>query len=209
MELKKYAALGIGSFIVSLTATAGPSRIVDLSASPTNGGIILTWTAPTNSGTATLTNIDVRYDINPINSLNWSNKTQITWLTDPGALGTGQMAIITDLTPNTAYFFAISVQDSDGIWSTMSNLALATAGDTTYAISVAWDPSRDGSVTNYFLYIGSMSGTYDISTNLVGNVTVTPVVGVLRWGFDYFFNLTAVGNDRESDPAGEISYYRP
>ncbi len=63
MKIKMYATFGW--LFVPLITMAGPSRVMDLSASSTNGGTVLAWTAPTPSGVTTLSSIDVRYDTSP------------------------------------------------------------------------------------------------------------------------------------------------
>ena len=189
-----------GWLFVPLLTMAGPSRVMNLSAISTNGGTVLTWTAPTPSGVTTLSSIDVRYDTSPINTLNWASKTRVVWLTDPGTPGTVQMAVVTSLTPNTTYYFAIKVQDSMGSWSTMSNLAMVSTGGSTYTVTLAWDPSPDATMTNYNIYVGTASGTYDVGTNLVGNVTSGAVTG-LAWGTIYYYAVIA------SDANGIQGYF--
>ncbi len=110
------------------------------------------------------------------------------------------MAVVTSLTPNTTYYFAIKVQDSAGSWSTMSNLAMVSTGGSTYTVTLAWDPSPDATMTNYNIYVGTASGTYDVSTNLVGNVTLGTVTG-LAWGTIYYYAVIA------SDANGIQGYF--
>ena len=204
--MKMYAAFGW--LLVPLSIMAGPSRVMDLSTSSTNGGTVLTWTAPTPSGVTTLSSIDVRYGTSPINTLNWASKTRVAWLTSPGTPQTVQTATVTSLTPNTTYYFAVKVQDSAGSWSTMSNLAMVSTGGATYTVMLAWDPSASSYVTSYNIYVGTASATY---TNVIstGNVTLATVTG-LAWGVTYYYAATAVDiNGVESDFSNEISYKRP
>lgn len=206
MNIKICAAFG-WLFVPFLTM-AGPSRIMDLSAISTNGGTVLTWTAPTPSGVTTLSSIDVRYDTSPITTLNWASKTRVAWLTSPGTPHTVQTATVTSLTPNTTYYFAIKVQDSTGSWSTMSNLAMVSTGGATYTVILAWDPSMSSSVSSYNIYVGTASATY---TNVIstGNVTLGTVTGLV-WGVTYYYAATAVDtNGLETDFSNEISYKRP
>lgn len=206
MNLKMYATFSW--LIISLSVMAGPTRITDLVCSSTNGGAFISWIAPTPSGSTTLTNLDVRYGTSPITTLNWNSKTRVAWLTDPGTPGTIQNAVVTGLIPGAIYYFAVRVQDSSGSWSTMSNLGFTMIGDSTYSVTLAWDPSPDSAVTHYYTKIGLGSGTYSI-TNLVGNVTTSRVFD-LSWGVTYYFVVTA-GDAylNESDPSNEISYMPP
>ena len=206
VQVKKYL---IFLFFVSLRlAIAQPTRVTDLSAVATNGGVVLTWTAPTTLAAA-LTNLDVRYDTSPINKLNWSSKPQLIWLTDPGMSGTIQNAVVTGLTPKSNYYFALKTQDSTGLWSTISIVVLVVAGGSTYSAGLAWDPSTAESATNYDVYVGSTSGTYDISTNRVGNVT-SFTVSNLTWGVAYYISVTKIDNlGFESDFSNEVLCQKP
>jgi len=212
MKIKVYAVLGW--LIIPLSIMAKPSMIVDLSAVQTNGGVILTWTAPTPSAGTTLSNLDVRYDTSPINTGNWSSKPQVAWLqlpwTSPGTQDVVQTAIITtELTPNVTYYFAIKTQGSDGSWSTMSYPIIISAGSSTYSITLAWDPSPDATMTNYSICVGTASGTYDVGTNLVGNVTLGTVTG-LTWGVTYSYAVIASdANGIQGYFSNELLHHQP
>ncbi len=187
---------------------ASPGRITNLSGVATNGGVCISWTAPTSTVGASLTNMDVRCDTSTISALNWKNKARVVWLSDPGVSGTTQTAVISDLAPDTTYYLAIKTQDSSGAWATMSNLLILKSGNTTYGVTLAWDPSTSSDVSKYAIYIGTGSGDYNTVTN-IGNVTSCTVTGLL-WGVTYYFVATAATSDGlESDPSNEVSIKRP
>lgn len=200
------------NFLVCSLLKAAPARITDLTAVQTNGGVILLWTVPSGSS---LTNIELRYSTSSINTLNWSGKSKVPWLTDPGSPGTIQtVTVLDDLTNNTTYYFALKTQDNNGVWSTMSNQALSEVGGQTYSVRLAWDPSPDGFVETYFMYVGTESGIYEVTTNNVGNKS-SCIVSNLNWGITYYFAVTAALIDTppdvylESEKSNEVSHHRP
>lgn len=76
------------------------------------------------------------------------------------------------------------------------------------SVTLAWDPSPDGSVTGYIVHQGSSSGAYTRSTR-VGNVTEA-VVADLVVGATYFFVVTAHNSaGLESIPSNEVRYTVP
>ena len=199
------AAMGL---LFPLLASAGPLRIIDLSAVATNGAVSLSWTAPMPSLGNTLTSLDVRYDTNPITTLNWSSRQSIPWLTNPGIPGSIQMPTVTGLATNTLYYFAVKTQDSSGSWSTMSTLATVLTGDSTCSVGLSWVSSPDPSVVGYKIYYGTASGVYTTSVG-VGNVTSYTLSG-LAFGTVYYFAATSVnGSGQESAFSNEASYHQP
>ena len=214
MNIKKYAAsiLMVAALTVPVTAFAGwPAQQVQLSLNATNGGVILTWTAPTPPGGTTLTGLDVRYDTSPISTLNWSSHPQVVWLTNsPGTPGTVQTAIVTGLNTNTYYYFALRVQNSAGSWSIMSlsTPSVVLTGGAGYSVELAWTPSISTNVAGYKIYYGTASGVYDYVVSF-GNVT-SCVVSNQAWGVMYYYAATAVDvMGVESQFSNETSYQRP
>jgi hypothetical protein len=107
-----------------------PANIADLLAgNPTSSGVTLTWTAPgddADTGTASL--YDIRYSTSVITSVNWSSATQLTGEPTPSAAGTAESFNVTNLAPNTIYYFAIITADEVPNWSGLSNVAGVTTG---------------------------------------------------------------------------------
>ena len=165
------------------------------------------WTSPTPSGLTELTNLVVKYSTTPINTLNWNSpsNTRIEWLTDPGIPGAEYVAIVTGLPQNTAYYIAIKTQDSDGAWSTISNLAVVITGAATCNIRLLWDANSEPDVSGYRIYYGISSRTYDTIID-VGNVTSYIVQDQLLYGVMYYFAVTAYTEaGLESDYSIEVS----
>ncbi len=87
-------------------------------------------------------------------------------------------------------------------------LGLAVVTGAAAEVHLAWDPSPDPDVTNYRIYWGYQSRTYEGYFD-VGNVTNT-VIGSLAEGTRYFFAATATtGDGRESDFSNEVEYTTP
>ena len=78
----------------------------------------------------------------------------------------------------------------------------------TNKVTLAWDPSPDGSVVGYKLYLGPTSGGYTNSVT-VGNVT-NAVISNLVATATYFFAATAYdGSGLESAFSNEVQYTVP
>jgi chitodextrinase len=179
---------------------AGPDRIMDLTAVPTNGGVRLTWTAP--AAAAMLATMDVRYNTASITALNWANCSQVVWLTTPGVSGVVQNAIVTGLVPGTKYYFAMKVRDLNGNWSTIpSNVASAIAGNTNYTLFLSWEPSISSSASTYILHIRTEGQSQDIN---LPNITTVGVNGI-QFDATYTFTVSCVdAQGNESDVTNEI-----
>ncbi len=206
--MKNILSIALLLVALSQTAISGPSRIEDLRGWSTNGGFVVKWTVPTPSGITELTNVLVKYSTSPINTLNWNSPSnaRIEWLTDPGIPGTEYVAVVTDLLPNTAYYIAIKTQDSDGAWSTISNLGVVVSGDSTCAVTLAWDANTEPNVVGYKLHYGTTAGTYDTTID-VGNVTQYHIAGQLLYGTLYYFAVSAIDDvGLESGYSNEISH---
>jgi hypothetical protein len=207
MKIKMYGVLLFFGLLSAQLLEAWPLQQIHLSAVATNGGVILTWTAPTPPLGTTLISLDVRYDTSPIGTLNWTNHQRVVWLTDPGQPGTVQTAVVTGLSPN-SYYFALRTENSLVSWSTMSTLSLALIGGSTYHVLAAWNTSSDPSVVGYKVYYGGASGTY---TNMVdaGNATSVPLTGLV-YGVTYYGAATTYSaSGMESPFSDEISWHWP
>ncbi|RED56597.1 fibronectin type III domain-containing protein [Cohnella lupini] len=108
-------------------ATA-PAAIGNLSSGTvTAASVSLNWTAPGDDGsTGTATSYDVRYSLSAINAGNWASATPATGEPTPVAAGGSQSFVVTGLSANTAYYFAVKTQDEVPNVSALSNVATAT-----------------------------------------------------------------------------------
>jgi hypothetical protein len=102
-----------------------PALITDLNAvEPTNNSINLTWTSVgDDGGNGTASVYDIRYDTVSISELNWHTTVQCQALMVPKAAGTPESYQVTDLSPETTYYFALKVGDETPLWSPLSNVA--------------------------------------------------------------------------------------
>ncbi len=167
--------------------TTPPGTVSDLSAgSPTSNSITLTWTAVGDDGMdGTASYYDVRYSSNPINNgTDFNQANQASGEPSPAVSGTQETFIITGLSPNTTYHFALKVYDEASNESGMSNSPNETtiASDDTIAPATVSDLSASSpasnSITLTWTAVGDddMVGTasyYDVrySTNPINNGT--------------------------------------
>ncbi len=109
-----------------------PAAVTDLGASVVTGNsITMQWTSPgddANTGTASA--YDLRRSTAPITSETFGQSTPVPGEPAPAAAGTAQSVTITDLAPNTTYYFALKTQDDAGTWSALSNAPAVTTLDT-------------------------------------------------------------------------------
>jgi len=86
------------------------------------------WSAPHDNDISGVTaSFDLRYSTSPITGTNFDSATQVNGEPAPGAEGTPASVLVTGLTQNTTYFFAIRTTDIAGNVSPVSNVpSLAT-----------------------------------------------------------------------------------
>lgn len=113
-----------------------PSAVADLSAgSPTPSSITLSWTAPGDDGdSGTALHYDIRYSSSIITDTNWSLATAVTNEPAPQVAGSSQSLVVSNLSADTEYYFALKTADEVPNWSALSNvvsLKTSSAPDTT------------------------------------------------------------------------------
>ena len=102
-----------------------PSDITNLTAgNSTTTGLTLSWSSVGDDGvTGTATTYDIRYMANIlINSGNWDSATQCTGEPMPQSSGNNESYSVSNLIPDTTYYFAIKVGDDSNNWSGLSNI---------------------------------------------------------------------------------------
>ena len=116
------------TFELTATPTAPdstpPSAVTDLSTiNPTSNSIKLTWTAPGDDGnTGTATTYDIRYlEGTPITESDWASAIQCTDEPSPNPAGSAEAFVVTGLSPDTTYYFALKTADEVPNWSPISN----------------------------------------------------------------------------------------
>lgn len=113
-----------------------PAAVADLAATlETLSSVRLTWTAPGDDGnTGTATVYDIRYRPSSLTSGNWQSATQVVGEPVPSVAGSSESMVITDLLPNTDYYFGIISRDDAGGDSELSNVSnILLVDDTTPA----------------------------------------------------------------------------
>jgi chitodextrinase len=105
-----------------------PDAIGDLAAAnPKLTEVELSWTAPHDDDVSGATaSFDLRYSTSPVTGTNFDFANAVTGESDPGVEGTPHTFLVTGLTENTTYFFAIRTTDLAGNVSTVSNVASIT-----------------------------------------------------------------------------------
>jgi len=101
-----------------------PARITDLAIdNQTYHSISLIWTAPGDDETSgTASTYDIRYALVPITDENWPDAVQVKKELTPNKAGILETFIISDLSPNTTYYFAIKTADEVPNWSPLSKV---------------------------------------------------------------------------------------
>jgi len=101
--------------------------------------LTLTWTAPGDDGSSgTAAQYDIRYSTSPIDAGNWSSATQATGEPSPQAAGNNESFVVSALSPNTTYYFALMTADEVPNWSGISNVASGgTSTETTPPTAIA------------------------------------------------------------------------
>jgi len=99
--------------------------IVDLEVTAvTSNSVTLTWTAPGEdyySGTAYL--YEIRYSGVRSDLESWSGGVVVSSVPHPDTAGTIQTKVVTGLTEDSTYYFAVRTQDNSENWSGVSNIA--------------------------------------------------------------------------------------
>ena len=77
------------------------------------------------------------------------------------------------------------------------------------AVTFAWDPSPDVTVTSYTLRWGTTPGGPYPFTNFCGLVTTVSVNNTNLIAATNYFVVTASDGTQDSDPSNEVMYVRP
>jgi hypothetical protein len=105
--------------------TTAPADITDLYAQHASAtSFLLTWTAPGDDGAnGTASTYDVRYSTEPITEQNWESTTRVADVHPPPPAGTPDSLLVSGLTAQTNYLFAVRTADEVPNWSGISNEA--------------------------------------------------------------------------------------
>lgn len=146
----------ITTIVEDIADSGAPASINSLAAANSNLGVTLSWTAPGDTGSVgTANRYDIRRSTSPITSSNFNSATVVKGAPAPLHAGEAQKYVVTGLTNNTTYYFAMKTRDEAGNWSGMSNVASVTVSQggtqppqTTTVQSAADSYIRGGSFAN-------------------------------------------------------------
>ena len=189
---------GAMSNVASATPAAAAGAPSSLRATPGNGQVALSWSAPSSTGGAAITGYRVE----------WKRNTATTWPTTSAnrATSTTTSHTFTGLTNGTAYNFRVSAINSAGTGA-MSNVASATPAAAAGApsslratpgngqVALSWSaPSSTGgaAITGYRVEWKRNTATAWLDVNSVTSTTTSLRLRGLTNGTAYDFRVSAI-----------------
>ncbi len=105
-----------------------PGGVNNLTAGPLSSvSVKLTWTAPGDDGaTGKAESYDVRFRAEPITERNFASSNPVSGEPSPHSASSTEQMIVSGLTPNTTYWFALRTTDDAGNTSPVSNSVSTT-----------------------------------------------------------------------------------
>jgi hypothetical protein len=176
--------------------TVPPSVIGDLKVYrtyiPSSNKLILEWTAPGDDGdVGKAAEYDIRYATFPINEDNWDLAVKVNVSILPKEAGSRERFVVSGLSNNTNYYFAIKARDESNNWSGLSNVAnrstvpaikakSGSAKDIQGAVdAIASTPEGMGVV---YIPEGNFSFDINITTNI--GVTIPGGISIIGAGIN-------------------------
>jgi fibronectin type 3 domain-containing protein len=191
--------------VFEVTLNGAPSAPRDLTATPGNAQVTLTWTAPASNGGSAVTGYKI------YRGTTSGGETLLTTL--------GNVLTYTDsgLTNGQRYYYKVSAVSSAGEGSQSNEasatplavpssptLASAVPGNAQVVLTWSAPTSNGGSaVTGYKIYRGTASGTETLLTT-VGNVLTYTDSGLTN-GQTYYYKVSAVNVAGEGSQSNEVS----
>ena len=190
-----------GSVVLSYS-TGSPSAPTSVNGTPGNTNVALYWSAPSNTGTTSISNYVVQYATSPYSS----------WTSAPECTGTSTSCTVTGLTNGTTYEFEVAAVNSIGQGAFSSPPAPVTPTGPPGAPNITTVTPSDGSLTLAFSAASSSLAITDYqyslnggTTWISGGVTASPLtISGLTNGTLYSVELRAVssaGGGASSSPA--------
>ncbi len=209
------AGESVATTAVSATpATVAPDAPTDVETSPGNTEVTVSWTAPSDTGGADITDYTVY----------WGTEAAVTTdTTTKKSTGNGSVTslTITGLTNGTMYYFIVTATNSAGesVATTAVSATPATVPDAptdvetapgNTEVTVSWTaPSDTGGadITDYTVYWADSAGvTTDSSTNKsTGTADTSLTITGLTNGLSYYFIVTATNSIGESVATTAVS----
>jgi len=185
---------------ITVTATT-PSQVVQ-SAIPSDGKVLLSWSAPSPGGSA-ITDYKI-----------FKSTDNILWTLFNDGVSTSTSGVITGLTNNILQYFKVSAVNYNGaginstvtsatpiaVSSLVSNV-VATGG--AKSVSLSWS-ATDPSITDYTVEYSADGSTWDIYDDDESTSTTATVTG-LNATSNYFFRVSPVLTCTESTSASTIT----
>ncbi|MBI4359521.1 MAG: hypothetical protein HY564_00305 [Candidatus Jacksonbacteria bacterium] len=114
--------------------TVPPGQVTDLTALQNNPDsakqVELVWTAPGDDGfIGKADRYDIRFSWEPITDQNWQQQQQIKGVPKPKGAGSIEQVVVSNLTANTTYYFALKTYDESNNESLLSNQVIISIGD--------------------------------------------------------------------------------
>ena len=133
------------SFTTEEEDTIPPAAVTDLAIQTVKrNSVTLSWTATGDDGNiGRASAYDLRYSTSEITDDNFDAATKVENLPAPQVAGSQEVLTITDLTPQTTYYFALKVLDEAPNISDLSNVVSTTTS------ALMGDVSGDGTISGY------------------------------------------------------------
>lgn len=182
-----------------------PNSITDVTiVDKTYNSISLTWTAPgDDEKLGTATSYDIRYALIPITEENWDDAIQVKKELTPKRTGNFESFTISNLSPQTTYYFAIRTGDEVPNWSKLSKVVTETTltaeetdiPQTTKFIFGREYSTSEGKFTDSFMLIGlktynKLNERLSLLTNFQLSSTVAPYQRQLSVQKSLEYNVT-------------------
>ena len=207
------AGNGAASATASATPSVPPGAPTGLTSTSGDTEVSLSWTAPTSTGGAAITDYTIQY----------KTASATTWTTFNDGTSTSTTTTVTGLTNDTAYQFRIIAVNSVGP-SAPSGVITATPSTQTSAlpgaptglaatpgnarVSLSWTaPSNTGgaAITDYIVeYSAGTTGVWTTFNDGIGTTTSVTVTGLTN-GTTYQFRISAVNSVGTGTSSGVVS----
>ncbi|QLH07035.1 fibronectin type III domain-containing protein [Nitrosopumilus ureiphilus] len=204
------AGVSAPSVVSVATPYTVPKIPVDVTITPGNSQVLLSWTAPSSNGGSPITDYIIDY----------SSDGGSNWTTFEDGTSTDTSATVTGLTNGVQYSFRVSAVNSAG-----SGAVSVTASDTPFAISTKpyglsataisstridlnWQKPDDTGgleIIGYRVDRNISGGFFDTINENTGNADTTYVDADLSAGVDYSYKVYAITTAGTSQPSGTTS----
>ncbi|MFW6347466.1 MAG: S8 family serine peptidase, partial [Cyclonatronaceae bacterium] len=164
-----------------------PATVTDLEpvGLPAENYIDLAWTAPGSSGNeGQVFRYDIRYSTSPITEANFEDAEEFEFTGNPLVAGETEEIRVSDLEPQTTYYFALTARDFFGNVSDISNVATET---TDGSPEILVDPTQ-------------LSAEVELGSTEEETLTITNTgEGLLTYAFPNFASALAMERGVEND----------